>query len=112
MKKLIVSFLDFQKLDLRVGEVKEAIFVEGSRNLIAMKVDLGEDYGIVEILAGIGNVYKANKLISKKFIFVANLESKRMLGKSSNGMILAADISGKPQVIPVPKKLPNGSLIR
>lgn len=112
MKKSVVSFLDFQKLDLRVGKVKEAIFVEGSRNLIAMKVDLGEKYGMVEIMAGIGDVYKVEDLVNKKFIFVANLEPKKMLGKYSNGMILAGDISGKPVIVPVPNELANGTIIR
>jgi len=112
MKKPVVSFLDFQKLDLKVGEVKEAIFVEGSRNLISMKVDLGEDYGIVEILAGIGDIYKAEEILGKKFIFVANLEPKKMMDKYSNGMILAADIEGKAMIIPVNSDLKNGSIIR
>lgn len=111
MKKDIVSFLDFQKLDLRVGEVKEAIFVEGSRNLIAMKVDLGEDYGKVEIMAGIGGVYKPDEILGKKFIFVANLEPKKMLDRYSNGMILAADVDGKAIIIPV-SNIKNGSIVR
>lgn len=66
MKKPTVSFLDFQKLDLRIGEVKEAVFVKGSRHLIAMKVDLGEDYQVVEIIAGIGGYYNAEGLVGKK----------------------------------------------
>lgn len=112
MKKPIVSFLDFQRLDLRVGEVKEANFVEGSRNLIAMKVDLGEDYGVMEILAGAGEYYKAEELVGKKYIFVANLEPKKMLGKYSNGMLLAADDEGKPILIEIDKNLKNGLVIR
>lgn len=112
MKKDVVSFLDFQKLDLRIGEVKEAAFVEGSRNLIAMKVNLGEEYGTVEIMAGIGDVYKAEEILGKKFIFVTNLEPKKMLDRYSNGMILAADIDGKATIIPVSNELKNGSIVR
>ena len=112
MRKPIVSFLDFQKLDLLVGEVKKAAVVEGSRNLIAMGVDLGAEYGKVEIMAGIGGYYKPINLAGKKFIFVANLEPKKMLGRFSNGMILAANIEGKPVIIPIPKKIPNGTTIR
>ncbi len=112
MKKNTISFLDFQKLDLRIGEVKEASFIDGSRNLIAMKVNLGEEYGIVDIMAGIGDVYKAEEIAGKKFVFVANLEPKKMLDKYSNGMILAADIDGKAVIIPVDPGLKNGSTVR
>ncbi len=112
MKKSIVSFLDFQKLDLRIGEVLEAKNIEQSRNLIAMKVDLGDDYGVVEILAGLAEYIKPEELQGKKFIFVANLEPKKMLGRYSNGMILVADEEGKPHLIPVDKKIKNGIIVR
>lgn len=112
MKKQIVTFLDFQKMDFRVGQVKKAYFVEGSRNLIAIEVDLGEDYGTVELMAGIGEYYKAEDLVGKKYAFLANLEAKKMMGKYSNGMILAAEFEGRPVVVEVSKDLPNGSVIR
>ncbi len=112
MKKPMVSFLDFQKLDLRVGEVLEAQNVEESKNLIAMKVDLGEDYGVVEIMAGLAQFINPEELRGKKFIFVANLEPKKMLGRNSNGMILVADEDGKPYLIPVDKKIKNGIIVR
>jgi methionyl-tRNA synthetase len=111
MKKDVVSFGDFQKMDLRVGEVKSAEAVEGSRNLITMQVDLGKDYGVVEIMAGIGGFYEPKELIGKKFAFVANLEPKKMLGRQSNGMTLMADLEGKPVIIPLPQDLPNGAII-
>ena len=56
MKKRHDCFTDFNKLDLRVGEVKEASLLEGSKKLILLKVDLGEDYGIVEILSGLAGI--------------------------------------------------------
>lgn len=112
MKKLIIQYPDFQKLDLRVGVIKEAKFIEGSRNLIGLKVDLGEDYGIVEILSGIGDIYKDKFLVGKKYIFVANLEPKKIFGKVSNGMILAADIKGKAKLFSLRGKIQPGSIIR
>jgi len=111
MKKSPVSFSDFQKLDLRVGEVKSAESVIGSRNLVSMQVDMGEDYGTVEIMAGIGDFYQPNDVIGKKFAFVANLEPKKMLGRQSNGMTLMVDIEGKPIIIPLAADLPNGAII-
>lgn len=112
MKKPIVSFVDFQKLDLRVGEVKKAYPIENSHNLIGMKVDLGADYGEVEIMAGLAKYFKPEHLQGKKFIFVANLQPKKMLNRYSNGMILVADNSLNPQLITVDNSLKNGTVIR
>ena len=83
MKKDTIAFTDFNKLDLRVGEVKEASLLEGSKKLILLKVDLGEDYGIVEILSGLAEFYQPDELIGNKYIFLANLEPKKIMGKNS-----------------------------
>ena len=111
MKKNTISYDDFLKLDVRVGEIIEAKLLEGSRNLFELKVDFGEDYGIVEILSGIANFYKPEKLVGNKYLFVANLEPRKIMGKLSNGMILAAG-DHKPAIIKMPKKLKNGSSIK
>ena len=112
MKKAIITFSDFEKMDMKVGEVKEASLVEGSTNLIKMKVDLGVDYGTVEIISGIAKWYKPENLCGNKYIFLANLEPKLMMGLSSNGMILVADDLEKPTLIPLDKSLKNGLVIR
>ena len=112
MKKDIITFLDFDKLDLRVGEVKEASMVEGSKNLIKMTVDLGEDYGTVEILSGLAKFYTPESLIGNKYIFLANLEPKKLMGKDSNGMILVADDPEKFELLPLDKILKNGTVIK
>lgn len=111
MKKPIIQFDDFQKLDIRVGEIVEAKLLEGSRNLLELKVDFGEDYGIVEILSGIANFYKPEKLIGNKYLFVANLFPRKIMGKLSNGMILASG-DDKPVIIKIPKKIKSGSALR
>lgn len=112
MKKDFINFSDFTRLDLRVGEVKEAILAENSDKIIKMKVDLGEDYGIVEILSGIAKYYKPEELIGNKYPFVANLEPKKIMGKDSNGMILVADDPERFFLISLDKKLKNGTVIR
>jgi len=111
MKKPLVSFADFQKLDIRVGEIKSAETVEGSKNLILMQVDLGKKYKTVEIIAGIGSFYAPKDVLGKKFAFIANLEPKKMMGRFSNGMTLMAEHEGKPTIIPLSPNLPNGAII-
>ncbi|KKQ24275.1 MAG: Methionine-tRNA ligase [Candidatus Roizmanbacteria bacterium GW2011_GWC2_37_13] len=112
MKKLNISFLDFDKLDLRVGEVKKAILVENSKHLIKLVIDLGEDYGTVEILSGLAPTYAPEDLKGNKYIVLANLEPKKMAGSSSNGMILVADEPEKFLLLPLDKNLKNGTVIR
>ena len=108
----MVPFSDFAKLDFRVGEVKKAIVVEESERLITLQVDLGSDYGIVEILTGIRAWYAPADLIGKKFIFIANLEPRPMMGKISSGMMFAAVVDEKASLLPVSSDIPNGAVVR
>jgi methionyl-tRNA synthetase len=112
MIKDIVSFPDFGKLDLRVGKVTKAEVVEGSKNLVRMSVDLGSDIGVRKILAGIGEWYKPQDIKGKKFIFVANLAPKQMMKEMSQGMILVAEFGESFALIPIDKKIPEGSVVR
>jgi methionyl-tRNA synthetase len=112
MKKDPVCFPDFMKFDFRVGEVKEASSVEKSKHLIRLVVDLGEDYGTVIILSGLAPIYAPVDLIGNKYIVLANLAPKAMMGMDSNGMILVADDSTKFELIPLDKNLKNGTVIR
>ncbi len=112
MTKNTISFPDFAKLDLRVGKVVDAEKLAGSDKLIRLKIDLGQEIGERQILAGIANWYKSSDLVGKKFIIMVNLEAKKMMGEESQGMMLAADVDGKCNLIPVNKKIPEGSVIR
>lgn len=122
MVKNQISFPDFQKLDLRVGEVKKAEKVEESDHLIRMTVDLGSDYGMRTIFAGVADWYTSKQLKGKKFMFVANLEPKKMpsfakatagkMGEESQGMMVAADVEHKAVLIPVGKEIPVGAIVR
>ncbi len=112
MKKELIQYPDFLKLDIRVGEVKSAEALEKSKKLILLIVDFGEDYGTVEILSGIAEFYTPELLIGNKYMFLANLDPKPMMGKVSNGMILAADYEEKAVLLPLDKSIPNGTIIR
>ena len=112
MKKDIIQFADFAKFDFRVGEVKEATLVEKSKHLIKLTVDLGDDYGVVEILSGLAPAYLPENLVGNKYIFLANLAPKQMMGMDSNGMMLVADDPVKFELVPLDKKLKNGTVIR
>ncbi len=106
----LVSFTEFQRLDLQIGKILEAEKISESRSLIKMKVDLGEKEPRT-ILAGIAEWYQPEDLIKKNFIFVANLEPKKMMGEESQGMILCADFEGKAVLIQAPEVSP-GTMVR
>ncbi len=111
MKKQNCTYSDFQKLDLRVGEIKEAQHLEGSKNLLVLHVDFGTDYGVVEILSGIAREYKPEKLIGNKYLFIANLEPKKLMGRFSNGMIFATNTPDHFNLIKIPKKIKAGTAL-
>src|SRR4030042_1016088 len=85
-----VSFDDFSKIDFRVGKVVKAENIEGADTLMRLTVDFGS-LGERVILSGIKKWYKPKDLKGGSFIFVFNLEPKKMLGEESQGMIMAAE---------------------
>lgn len=112
MKKPLVEFSDFLKLDARAGEIKTAVKVENSNKLLELTVDLGEEYGTVVILSGIAKVFTPESLVGKKVPVIANITPKQMAGKASHGFILMVDLAGHiPVLIELPPSTPNGSIL-
>src|SRR5438874_148743 len=80
--KQIISFDDFSKLDIRVGTVVECVEKEGSDKLLRLTVDFGEE-GMRNILSGIKQWYKPSNLKDKQFVFIINLEPRKIMGEES-----------------------------
>ncbi len=108
--KTIISFSDFDKLDLRVGKILKAELKEGSIKLLRLTVDFGEE-GTRNILSGIAQFYKPEDLVGKSFVFIINLEPRKLMGELSEGMILAADGQTPLPLKPL-KKIKAGTIIR
>ncbi len=106
----MITIDDFIKCEFRVGEVLSAEEVEGSEKLLKLSVDLGEETPR-QILSGIKAWYKPEDLVGKQFVFVANLEPRKMMGLESQGMIMCAD-GEKPIPLTVSEKVENGAKIR
>ncbi len=111
MIKDSISFPDFVKLDIRIGKIKTAENVEGSERLIKMKIDLGKEVGTRQIIAGVALHYQVDQLVGKKVAVLVNLESKKMMGMESSGMILAAGDEQIAFLMP-DKDVPAGSIVR
>lgn len=94
----MIPFKDFQKLDLRIGTIKNAEAIPKSKKLIKLTVDIGEERTVV---AGLAGHYAEKDLIDKQVVLLANLEPTKLMGVESMGMVLAAeDGSGVHLVIP------------
>lgn len=106
-----VSFDDFKKIDLRIGQIKSAESVPSSEKLLKLKVDFGE-LGEKQILAGLAKNYNPESLIGTNCVFVFNLEPRPMMGLESQGMILAADSPAGPVILRPEKDVPPGSMIK
>ena len=83
-----INFGDFEKLDLRVGEVQSIEEIKGADLLYKLTVSLGEEART--ICAGIKEYYSHDDLRGKKVIVLANLKPRKLKGIMSHGMLLAA----------------------
>jgi methionyl-tRNA synthetase len=89
-----IEFEDFAKTDLRIAKIIEAEEIKEADKLLRLKVDLGE-MGQRQIIAGIKSAYKAEDLIGRLTVIVANLKPRKMKFGMSEGMVLAAGPGGK-----------------
>lgn len=106
-----VSFEDFMKLDLRVGEVEEATPICGSKNLLKLVVDFGSEKR--QSVAGLLQYYKPVELVGKKFVCVLNLQRRKIMGVESQCMVLAAEDSEGHVILIAPEKdIAAGSRVR
>jgi len=84
----VISYEDFQKIDLRAAKVLSVENIKKSDKLLKLRIDMGEERTLV---AGIAKVYKPEELVGKTIIIVANLQPTKLMGVESQGMLLAAD---------------------
>jgi methionine--tRNA ligase beta chain len=106
----IILFSEFQKLDIRVGKVMKAERIASSKKLVKLKVDIGNE--MRDIVAGVAEFYSPEDLQDRNLIILTNLEPKKVMGVQSQGMILAADVSGRPYVIFAEPSIPPGAKVR
>ena len=84
-----VDFDTFEKLDIRVGHIKDCQKVKKSKKLLQFTIDDGSGVDRT-ILSGIAAYYEPEQLIGKDVLFVANFAPRKMMGIESQGMILSA----------------------
>jgi methionyl-tRNA synthetase len=100
----------FLAVDLRVAIVLSAERVDGADKLLRLQVDLGHERR--QIVAGIAKAYAPEALVGKRVIVVANLKTAKLRGVESQGMLLAADLDGRPIVATLEEPVPPGTRVR
>ncbi len=108
----LVTLDEFQRLDIRVGKVVKAERIPGSKKLMKLEVSIGGE--VRQIVAGIAETYRPEDLIGRKIVVLVNIQPKRILGIESRGMLLAADVNGRPYLLRVDREeeVPEGTRVR
>ena len=107
----MISFKEFQRLDLRIATITEAKDHPNAEKLLILTVDLGDE-GNRQLVAGIKKAYPLDTLKGMQIVIITNLEPATIRGVESRGMLLAAEgENGKPiLIVPHEKTLVNAKI--
>ena len=109
--KETVAFEDFEKLDIRVGHVKNCEKVKKANKLLKFTIDDGSGTDRT-IVSGIAKFYAPEELIGKDVLFIANLAPRKLMGIESCGMILSAEnFDGSLSVTSLLREVKPGSCV-
>ena len=104
------QFDDFDKVQIRVGEVLKCEPVPKAKKLLVSQIRIGNE--VRQIVSGIAKYYKPEEMVGKKVAVITNLKPCKLCGVESQGMILAAaDDDGNLSVMTLDKDMPAGSEI-
>ncbi|MFA6373360.1 MAG: methionine--tRNA ligase subunit beta, partial [Methanothrix sp.] len=109
-KKGEISFEEFGSLDLRIGEIKEAGPIKGSKKLLKLLVDIGDETR--QVVAGIAGAYSAEELVGTQVVVLTNLKPTKLFGVESQAMLLAADAVGKAVLLRPREFVETGTKVR
>lgn len=108
----MITLDDFAKIEVKVGLVTEAIDQPGSEKLIKLTVDLGNSDVRTFFTAVRPFGYTSDYFLNKKWLFVTNLEPKKIMGEESQGMILAVDGDKRPVFVAPVEDVAIGARLR
>ena len=106
----MITIDDFRKIELKVATVKSAEPHPNADRLMVLNVDLGSEER--QICAGIRNHYAPQELVGKQIVVVANLETAKLRGLESQGMLLAASDEGRVIILTPEKPVLAGAQVK
>ncbi|GAA6113493.1 methionine--tRNA ligase [Apilactobacillus apinorum] len=107
-----IKFDTFEKVELKVAEVKNVETVEGADKLLKFTLDAGKTE-TTQILSGIAKWYpEYTELVGKKVIIVSNLKPRKMRGQLSQGMLLSVEHDdGSIELVTIGSQFENGATL-
>jgi methionyl-tRNA synthetase len=103
----MVSFDDFKKLEIRIGEIISVEHVPNADKLYVLQTDIGGKQ--IQLVAGLKQIYKEDELKGKKIVVVTNLDPVTIRGVRSEGMLLAAVDGDDVSLLTVDRPIKVGS---
>lgn len=104
-----ITFDNFVKLDLRVGQILSVEPIPKSKKLLKLMVDIGLETR--QIVSGIAQFFEdPQSLVGKKVVVVANLKPAKLMGVESQGMILASGYEDKLELVNIQHALPGNTI--
>ena len=106
-----IEFPDFDKVEMRVGEIIKCEKHPDADKLLVFQIDFGDEQR--QILSSIAMHYKPEELIGKNVIAITNLKPRKMRGLDSNGMLICAvrEVDGKEELELLTTNMPKGSSV-
>ena len=105
----MISIEDFRKIEIKVATIKHAEPHPNADRLMVLKIDLGSEER--QLVAGIKEHYAAEDLIGRQIVVVANLETAKLRGIESQGMLLAATDDDKIVILNPEKPVKPGAKV-
>ena len=105
----MISIDEFRKIELRVATIKSAEPHPNADKLMVLQIDLGSEQR--QICAGIRNQYAPEELVGRQIVVVANLETAKLRGMDSQGMLLAASDEGRVILLTPEKSVQAGAKV-
>jgi tRNA-binding protein len=108
--KPVIPYELFEQVDIRVGTIELVEDVKGSDKLLKLTVDFGDHKR--KILVGMKQERESPKEVEgKQALFVVNLEPKKIMGETSQGMLFDIGYAdGITPVLAIPETpVPNGT---
>jgi methionyl-tRNA synthetase len=105
-----VSFEDFKRLDIRVGNITSVEPVRRTGKLYKILVDLG-GFGTRQTISSLVGYYEPEELVGKRIIFLTNLKQAKFAGEVSQGMLLAAETDGRLALLTTDREIASGARI-
>ena len=107
---MTITFNDFKKLEIKIGKVISAEKIPEADKLIKFVFDIGTEQR--QIMAGMADFFdNPSELVGKEMPILINIKPKKFRGYDSHGMIIAADVNGRPILLHPEKEIPPGSIV-